>query len=178
MITFADEDEGNEQITAEPLWIPPDGLKGVLEFYGNIYSFIREDGSLKSSWFSERAAYVTVPWDMRLSWAKDTRVKRIVYHARIPTFEAFIHALHNAGLGQELKFYGGGFNFRPQRGNSGKISTHAFLAAWDFNPEENGLGTKGKMNPKVVKLAKKYGFIWGGDFTRPDPMHFQAASGY
>jgi hypothetical protein len=35
------------------------------------------------------------------------------------------------------------------------------------------------MNLQVVAVFEHFGFLWGGDFRgRPDPMHFQYATGY
>jgi hypothetical protein len=51
--------------------------------------------------------------------------------------------------------------------------------AIDLNPETNALGTAGDMSPRVVQVFRHFGFAWGGDFRRrPDPMHFQYATGH
>jgi hypothetical protein len=164
---------------SESPWKAPHGYEQVLEKYGDIYDYINEKGELKTTWFRERATYLTCPWDLRLAWAKQVKVKRFSYHVECETFPMVIQAIHREELGEHLKFYGGGFNFRSQRGSSTSISLHAFIAAWDFNPETNKLGNKGRMHPRVVEIFEDFGFTWGGRFkNRPDPMHFQGASGY
>jgi hypothetical protein len=31
------------------------------------------------------------------------------------------------------------------------------------------------MDPRIVKIFEKWGFVWGGYWDRPDPMHFELA---
>lgn len=59
----------------------------------------------------------------------------------------------------------------PRRG----LSMHAFGLAVDVNTSTNGLGTRGDMHPDVVAIFQKWGFAWGGLWSRPDPMHFELA---
>lgn len=59
----------------------------------------------------------------------------------------------------------------PRRG----LSMHAFGLAVDLNVSTNGLGTRGDMHPDVVAIFQKWGFMWGGTWSRPDPMHFELA---
>ena len=37
------------------------------------------------------------------------------------------------------------------------------------------MGTQGDMHPQVVEIFKEWGFAWGGDWSYPDPMHFEMA---
>lgn len=158
---------------------PPKGYGELVATYGSIRDYIKEDGTLRSSWVRERAAYVFCPWDCRLSWDKDVRVKRFQVHAYLrEDFEFVIQKIHSEGLGRLLPFYGGGFAFRAKRGIAGQYSVHSFLAAWDFNPETNELGEIGDMDPKIVEIFELNGYTWGGRFSRPDWMHFQKVRGY
>lgn len=52
-------------------------------------------------------------------------------------------------------------------------SNHAFGLAIDINSLTNGYRTKGDMPKEVILRAKRSGFRWGGDFSTPDPMHFE-----
>jgi hypothetical protein len=61
---------------------------------------------------------------------------------------------------------------RAVRGGSDK-STHAFGLAVDVNALTNVLGTTGDMPEEVVRQWEAEGGEWGGDWTRPDPMHFE-----
>jgi hypothetical protein len=56
---------------------------------------------------------------------------------------------------------------------------HAFGAAIDLNAAANPLGEQGSMDSRVIEVFEHFGFFWGGRFHgRPDPMHFQYATGY
>ena len=59
----------------------------------------------------------------------------------------------------------------PRRG----LSAHAFGLAIDLNVSKNLLGTRGSMDRRVVAIFEKWGFAWGGRWSRPDPMHFELA---
>lgn len=159
--------------------IPPNGLSGVVEMYGQIRDYIQDDGTLSTKWVRERAAYVRCPWDCRLSWDKEIKVKRFQVHVAInDVFEQAVTKINDQGLGAELRYYGGGFNFRHQRGSAKKLSIHAFIAGWDFNPEQNPLGSDPLMHRGVVRIFESLGFTWGGRWSRPDGMHYQFAKGY
>ena len=41
---------------------------------------------------------------------------------------------------------------------------------------KSALGIAGKMDRTVVRIFKKWGFAWGGDWNYTDPMHFELAS--
>jgi hypothetical protein len=55
------------------------------------------------------------------------------------------------------------------------LSMHAFGLAIDFNVSTNVLGTTGDMDARIVEIFKRWGFAWGGEWDRPDPMHFELA---
>lgn len=52
-------------------------------------------------------------------------------------------------------------------------SNHAFGLAVDINALTNILGTTGDMPQEVVEQWEVEGGDWGGDWSRPDPMHFE-----
>jgi hypothetical protein len=61
---------------------------------------------------------------------------------------------------------------RAIRGESSK-SNHAWGLALDINALTNVMGTSGDMPMEVVREWEAEGGAWGGDFSRPDPMHFE-----
>lgn len=61
---------------------------------------------------------------------------------------------------------------RAIRGESSK-SNHAWGLAVDINALSNVMGTSGDMPMEVVREWEAEGGAWGGDFSRPDPMHFE-----
>ena len=62
---------------------------------------------------------------------------------------------------------------RDVRGSSRAKSNHAFGLAVDVNALTNVQGTEGDMPEEVVTQWELEGGEWGGDWTNPDPMHFE-----
>ncbi len=82
-----------------------------------------------------------------------------------------------AGLGGAIEVnnantYGGCFNARYSR-SSGFLSRHAYAMAFDTNTQSNCVGCRPVMNCDVVRIFRKHGFAWGGNFRQPDGMHFE-----
>ena len=71
-----------------------------------------------------------------------------------------------------VKSYGGCWNHRLVRGGA-EQSMHSWGVAIDLNTPTNRLGEYGDMPWVVVEAFKHYGWVWGGDFSRKDFMHFQ-----
>lgn len=68
--------------------------------------------------------------------------------------------------------YGGCFNPRYSR-ISGFLSRHAYGEAIDMNTVTNCQGCVPRMDCRVVQIFRRHGFAWGGNFRRPDGMHFE-----
>lgn len=62
---------------------------------------------------------------------------------------------------------------RVVRGELVDKSNHAFGLAIDINALANVLGTTGDIPVEVVTQWEIEGGDWGGDWIRPDPMHFE-----
>ena len=71
--------------------------------------------------------------------------------------------------------YGGCFVARYNRmaGTFGSPSRHAYGAALDINTTENYQWRTPKMNCEIVRIFRKWGFAWGGNFWPTDGMHFE-----
>ena len=71
--------------------------------------------------------------------------------------------------------YGGCFVSRYNRmaGTFGAPSRHAYGAALDINTTQNYQWSVPKMNCDVVRIFRKWGFAWGGNFWPTDGMHFE-----
>lgn len=62
---------------------------------------------------------------------------------------------------------------RTVTGTAAGLSRHTWGAAVDINAPTNQLGTEGDQDPRLVEIMRSHGFIWGGDWLVPDPMHFE-----
>jgi hypothetical protein len=89
-------------------------------------------------------------------------------------FQGLIEDLEAAGVKIDPR-QSGGYNYRNIAGTN-RLSNHAYGRALDINWTENARGTKGKIDPTLARtLAQKHGLVWGGDWSNPDPMHFEVA---
>lgn len=78
-------------------------------------------------------------------------------------------------LGDQVRTWDGCFQIRKQRGSLFAASLHSWGLAIDINAAWNRLGAKPTMSPELVKCFTDAGFEWGGNWRRPDGMHFQLA---
>jgi D-alanyl-D-alanine carboxypeptidase len=92
-------------------------------------------------------------------------------------FPALVGALDDvraAGLSGEIHTYSGCYAARTvARSSTAPPSQHAYGAAIDINAPENPYGSTPTMDPKIVRIFERWGFLWGGDFLTPDGMHFE-----
>lgn len=55
----------------------------------------------------------------------------------------------------------------------GTLSRHSWGGAIDVNTDSNCQGCVPRLNCDVVRIFRRHGFAWGGNFTRADGMHFE-----
>ncbi|MDQ4125123.1 MAG: M15 family metallopeptidase, partial [Actinomycetota bacterium] len=136
------------------------GLIGTLHFEVLEDGFIRPD----PAWVSANIAYADVPILGSVT----------CHRLLIPQLHAALTEIEQAGLADEIYQYGGCYVPRfIDRDPSKPLSMHAFGLAIDVNTPTNQLGTAGDMDPRVVEIFERWGFVWGGRWSRPDPMHFE-----
>lgn len=134
-----------------------------------------------------------VVWDVPAELEIGFIPKRIYCHPALigPLSKAFFNLI-SRGYVDELKTWDGCWNLRPIRGyekkydalmKAGKVeqamkylSIHSWAGSVDLNAAENGLGKKPKLSRGFVKCFTDAGFEWGGNWARPDGMHFQLAA--
>jgi hypothetical protein len=97
-----------------------------------------------------------------------------------PALQAALAEVAAAGLAGAIDVanantYGGCYYPRYNRlaGSLGTISRHSWGMALDTNTTTNPQGGVPLMNCTVVRIFRKHGFAWGGNFTMSDGMHFE-----
>lgn len=144
-----------------------------MDFYGDP----RNDG-----WYTANVVKVPCPWLLRIG---DVTEDHVHVHYRVAESlmrifgktwidcgrdERRVHALH-------FDIYDGCYNFRAKRGSS-SLSMHAFACALDFDAAHNPFNSKKFFFTRNMPLVANFlaeGWVWGGDWSSPDAMHFQAA---
>ena len=106
-------------------------------------------------------------------------------HARVVgAIQSALTEIAAAGLGSRIDVansntHGGCFVSRYARfqGAYGTPSRHAWGIAFDVNTVSNAQGKVPVLDCDVVRIMRRWGFAWGGNFLRPDGMHFEWAGG-
>lgn len=138
---------------------------------GNFRYVTNEDGTVSQDrrWVAQHITTRTVPL-----------LGEVVCHrVMLPQLEAALTEIRETGLSDSIKpgQYGGCYVPRfIERDGSKPLSMHAWGLAIDFNVADNPLGAKPTMDPQVVAIFEKWGFRWGGRWSRPDGHHFELAA--
>jgi hypothetical protein len=71
--------------------------------------------------------------------------------------------------------FGGCFHARLHRisGDLGYLSRHSRRMAFDMNTATNPRGRAPNLDCRIVRLLRKWGFAWDGNFTPADGVHFE-----
>jgi len=128
---------------------------------------------------------VILPFEFRLAWDFDQKIKVIACHKLIAENLSKIWNDTAQHYGEKrfrelgLDLYGGCFNYRPMRGSS-KLSTHAWGIAVDVDPERNQLSWD---HNRATLAREEYIPFWNiveangayslGRTKNYDWMHFQ-----
>jgi len=89
----------------------------------------------------------------------------------LPLKAAFVNLI-KTGCVKELKTWDGCFNIRNKR-SGGTPSLHSWGVAVDVNAAWNRFHAPPTLSERFVGCFVDAGFDWGGDWSRPDGMHFQ-----
>jgi hypothetical protein len=163
---------------------PSQAVAEMDAFYGNPDP--HGEGVPDRIWENANLVAITPPYPMVLAWAPTTPLRTIRVHRKCADSLARVleairaHYLTPEALqAARLHLYGGCYGFRAMRGNP-RLSVHSWGAAIDLDPANNRFGQKwnpaGGMPTAVANLFAAEGWVWGGLWSTPDAMHFQAAT--
>ena len=143
-------------------------LLGEFSYRPTVGSSILVAGSWTSS---------NIAWKMRYA---DIKLGNNCHRLVVDAIQGALTEIKNAGLSRFVDTrnsnrYGGCFVGRYNRlaGNFGAPSRHAWGMAIDINTDTNPQGGVPQMNCAVVRIFRKWGFAWGGNFWPADGMHFE-----
>lgn len=132
-------------------------------------------GSTKAE-IESKLAFCEVPSSLKAFPFRGNTGKRgfTCHKLLVPVFQSVFGEIVAQDLEDKIYSYEGVFNWRQIAGSS-NMSLHSYAIAIDLNYEGNELGdSTPAMDRNVVKIFKKHGFFWGGDYTgRKDGMHFE-----
>jgi hypothetical protein len=91
-----------------------------------------------------------------------------------PVVERALDELADEGLTSLVDPSSFGGCFAPRLIGPGLgVSRHAWGVAIDVNVAGNPLGGSSTQDPRLVEVMRRAGMAWGGEWLRPDPMHFE-----
>lgn len=134
---------------------------------------------ITNSFTKDNIVLVNIP---QLAVATNGKFTRMRFHKEcVYQLQQFFIEVERNGLLHLIKTYSGAFYPRFVRGSRTNLSNHSFGTAFDINVAWNGLGKTPALIGQIgsvrelVPIANKWGFYWGGHFSRPDGMHFEVA---
>lgn len=155
----------------------PDGFKQVLGEFGDIFKFVKDDGTLSPEWEHLNIVRIVLPEAVPYASNPAIPITRIAVHRLIADqTSAMLAEVYKMGLWWTLGPYGGGYIYRPNRNAPTRVSLHAFGIAFDWDPDKYPNKSHRRRYPGLKTITARYGFMWGEDFIHTkDPMHMQYA---
>jgi hypothetical protein len=163
---------------------PNQDRAALCAFYGDPDA--NGDGLPDRQWEATNLTLIKPPYRLVLAWNVDQSVSVIRCHKKVAeSLAAVLDAIgrhygsQSAIEAARLHLYGGAYMFRLMRG-AHQLSIHSWGAAIDLDPARNAFGRKwddaaGMMPHAVQDIFAAEGWVWGGRWSTPDAMHFQAA---
>lgn len=114
-----------------------------------------------------------VLWDVPLDYEIGVLPKKLYCNRDLiaPLAHAF-ELLIDENLVGLIKTWDGCFNIRNSKAGR-EFSLHSWALAIDINAAWNQFNRVPTMDKRIVQCFKRAGFDWGGEWRRPDGMHFQ-----
>jgi hypothetical protein len=142
-------------------------------------------GTYSPRWAANNLTHVHVPW---VCHCEKIPVTHITIHKKCAESLTRVLAYiweqcgeHQSAIDTlHYHIFDGSFVFRPMRGGHA-LSMHSYGVAIDFDADENEFGHKvHAFHPDslIVQAFEGEGWVWGGRWSFPDAMHFQASRVY
>jgi hypothetical protein len=102
----AEGTSASEPGVEQPL-VAPHGLEQILTTFGDIYKYIRPDGSLDPRWQEDFLVRLMLPFAIKLSWDRTRCVGQMTCHRKLVEVLAAVFAqLQERGLQQKIQTFG------------------------------------------------------------------------
>lgn len=138
----------------------------------------RERILLTDSWAKENLVKTELPFSIAIALGAD----QAWFHRRVlPRFLELVAEWDEADVSRDIVQWGGSYAPRFIRGSQATLSAHSWGSAFDINVQQNGLGRPptplGQVGSvlRLVPIAERLGWYWGGRMSRCDGMHFELA---
>lgn len=131
----------------------------------------------RERWANASGEFVALPFPIRMGFAKGTLSRVRVHRLAVPFFAAAFADIAQANLKSSIETIDGVWNPSLNKPGAG-FSGHIYGVAIDLNAAKNQFGTAGDMDPRLIAVFKRNGFVWGGDWSgaQRNPMHFEVST--
>jgi hypothetical protein len=155
----------------------PDSTLGTAKFKELLGEFRVKDAGNGRLHISNDWRGVSIKW---LHTFKDIPIRANCHKEIVGPLQGALTEVFKSGLSKAIDVrntnrYGGCFQGRISRlaDDFGNVSRHSWGGALDINTTTNGQGMRPTLNCQVVRIFRKWGFAWGGNFAVADGMHFE-----
>ena len=155
----------------------PDATLGTAKFKELLGEFRVKDAGNGRLHISNDWRGTSIKW---IHTFKDIPIRANCHKVIVGPLQSALTEISKAGLAKAIDVrntnrYGGCFQGRISRlaDDFGNVSRHSWGGALDINTTTNGQGMKPTLNCQVVRIFRKWGFAWGGNFAVADGMHFE-----
>jgi len=123
----------------------------------------------------ERQSIVTLPAPFAMADGKGRPVEEIRCHRLIAVpLRRAVEELAREKLAHLVNTFDGCFVPRHMDWDKPRgLSRHSWGIALDLNARLFPLGSRQKQEARLIAAFARQGFAWGGDWSVPDPMHFE-----
>lgn len=144
---------------------------------GDPTPLMEQDGTVSAQWPAKILTAIPLPQAVPYAGDLTRLVSLYRVHQRLaPYFRAAFAKIALMGAWPEIHDWGGTYEWRANRNDPARLSSHAWGAAVDLNPIELPNGSTLRIDARIVSAFSEQGLIYGGDFHHPDPMHFEASA--
>jgi len=127
---------------------------------------------ISSTWLNKN-----IVWNKRYS---NVDLRHNCHKIVVTAIQGALNEISKAGLSRFIDLansnrYGGCFvaRYNTRGGVFSSPTRHAWGMAFDINTVTDAQGSVPQMNCSVVRIFRKWGFAWGGNFPWADGMHFE-----
>jgi hypothetical protein len=150
-----------KQLLGEPQYLPSAGSDNVSLDAGWRAASLPSNGGALLNGYVRNTCHIRIVADLQAA-LDEVDAAGLTWALRGPYASADVGGCYNPR-----------FNRNTPSDNLGSLSRHTWAQAMDINTIANCQGCTPPMNCEVVRIFRRHNFAWGGNFARPDGMHFE-----
>ena len=144
----------------------------------SVYTIVDGNVVFPNGWETRIIVSVTIPQLSNVPPLAGQRPQVHIFKDAANQLRSAFSEIEVEGLSDEIKLWCGAYVPRTVAHAENVVSAHAFGIAFDINCNALPFGQNLNLAtaPRfrlIVETFRKHGFLWGGHFRLPDPMHFE-----